>query len=175
MIIKEFAGEIFEEIRRTSVIREEYLSSWCNHSIQSIKSTGKSGASFLYSIDKKFIIKTLTKYELKTFLKILSAYFNVCFLSPFLLSYPPFPILPSLPQFPFLPPLSLPPSPFPILPFPSSLSLPPFLSLLPFLPPLFLSSPSLLTSGEEGLTLLYFSGREGGGIKGGCHGDKKRK
>eukprot|EP00011_Vannellida_sp_DIVA3-517-6-12_P010525 CAMPEP_0114617668 /NCGR_PEP_ID=MMETSP0168-20121206/7313_1 /TAXON_ID=95228 ORGANISM="Vannella sp., Strain DIVA3 517/6/12" /NCGR_SAMPLE_ID=MMETSP0168 /ASSEMBLY_ACC=CAM_ASM_000044 /LENGTH=650 /DNA_ID=CAMNT_0001828805 /DNA_START=202 /DNA_END=2154 /DNA_ORIENTATION=- len=74
--VSDYAGKVFELIRRKQNINcEEFLASWCDADIGAVMaSTGKSESSFVFSSDKKYIIKTLTRLEAKSLLTILPEY-----------------------------------------------------------------------------------------------------
>ena len=75
-----FGSELFQEIRNLSNIKEKSLinslSPECNREqiflVQ--ESKGRSGSFFFFTHDKRFIIKTVTKSECETMLKILNNY-----------------------------------------------------------------------------------------------------
>jgi hypothetical protein len=80
VIIQEFAGRIFREIRVANNIDSNMIKESLNpdKNIEKIKkageSQGKSGSFFFFSHDSKFIIKTMNDGELKTFKKIFRDY-----------------------------------------------------------------------------------------------------
>ncbi len=80
VIIEEFAGRVFREIRVANNIESNMIKESLNpdKNIEKIKkageSQGKSGSFFFFSHDSKFIIKTMNEGELKTFKKIFKDY-----------------------------------------------------------------------------------------------------
>lgn len=65
-IAKDFAPKAFRFLRREfGTNTAEYLHSWSDLNIEQQKSLGKSGSVFMFSSDKKFVLKTITQSESK--------------------------------------------------------------------------------------------------------------
>ena len=76
--MKEFAGTVFQSIRKNGLVISDYLSSWANSSTGTMAdSTGKSGSKFFFSSDKRYLVKTVSLQEVRWLLKILPAYVEV--------------------------------------------------------------------------------------------------
>lgn len=76
--VKEYGGKPFEHIRRSFVPVSDFLHSWSKSGTgEASNSTGKSGARFFFSYDKKYLIKTISLQEARWLVKILPAYINV--------------------------------------------------------------------------------------------------
>ena len=66
---------MFESVRRTTITVNEFLSSWTNSANGDFSDTsGKSGARFFFSADKKYLVKTISLQEVRWLIKILPAY-----------------------------------------------------------------------------------------------------
>lgn len=74
--VKDFAPIVFQGIRKMFGINtKSYLMSWSDSNIEKSKSAGKSASSFVFSPDRKFILKTLSKEECLRMRKLLIPYF----------------------------------------------------------------------------------------------------
>lgn len=96
--IKDFAGVIFEKIRRMfniekdefiqSISPQEFITEMMISSstiIEELCSTGKSGSLFYYTRDGRYIIKSLKKTEYHCFKRIFKNYFEHLLLNPYTL------------------------------------------------------------------------------------------
>lgn len=96
--IKEFAGVIFERIRRMfNIEKEEFISSISPQEfitemmissstiIEELCSTGKSGSLFYYTRDGRYIIKSIKKSEYICLKRIFKHYFEHLLTNPFTL------------------------------------------------------------------------------------------
>jgi len=73
--VKEYAGPVFESIRRHSIDIREYLRSWSlsvNETFQA--STGRSSSRFIFSSDGSYVLKTVNDKEARWLLRVLPAY-----------------------------------------------------------------------------------------------------
>ena len=81
-LIIEYSNNIFSELRKkdgisNNVIIKSFSPIKNKNAIAKMsESKGRSGSFFFYSHDRKFIIKTITSSELKTFLKIINDYYS---------------------------------------------------------------------------------------------------
>lgn len=75
---KDYAPEVFRDLRRMfNVNQADYLISLNDEiGVRAVGSSGKSGSSFYYSNDRKFIIKTIHRSEHKHLRRILKDYYN---------------------------------------------------------------------------------------------------
>ena len=76
--VKEYAGPVFESIRRHSIDIREYLRSWSlsvNETFQA--STGRSSSRFIFSSDGSYVLKTVNDKEARWLLRVLPAYQEV--------------------------------------------------------------------------------------------------
>jgi 1-phosphatidylinositol-4-phosphate 5-kinase len=75
---KDYAPDVFRELRSTfNVNQADYLMSLNDEiGVKAVGSSGKSGSSFYYSNDRKFIIKTIHRSEHKHLRRILKDYYN---------------------------------------------------------------------------------------------------
>lgn len=75
---KDYAPEVFRDLRRMfNVNQADYLMSLNDEiGVRAVGSSGKSGSSFYYSNDRKFIIKTIHRSEHKHLRRILNDYYN---------------------------------------------------------------------------------------------------
>ena len=75
---KDYAPEVFRDLRRMfNVNQADYLMSLNDEiGVRAVGSSGKSGSSFYYSNDRKFIIKTIHCSEHKHLRRILKDYYN---------------------------------------------------------------------------------------------------
>lgn len=75
---KDYAPEVFRDLRRMfNVNQADYLMSLNDEiGVRAVGSSGKSGSSFYYSNDRKFIIKTIHRSEHKHLRRILKDYYN---------------------------------------------------------------------------------------------------
>ena len=75
---KDYAPEVFRDLRRMfNVNQADYLMSLNDEiGVRAVGSSGKSGSSFYYSNDRKFIIKTIHRSEHRHLRRILKAYYN---------------------------------------------------------------------------------------------------
>eukprot|EP00727_Mastigamoeba_balamuthi_P010727 m51a1_g6277 hypothetical protein (1435) ;mRNA; f:187105-193505 len=74
--VKDFAPEVFNDIRRLCGITiGDYLEAWQNPKLEG-KSVGKSGATMMYSEDRRFLLKTISKNECKYLFSSLPAYYR---------------------------------------------------------------------------------------------------
>lgn len=96
--IKEFAGVIFERIRRMfNIDKEEFISSISPQEfitemmissstiIEELCSTGKSGSLFYYTRDGRYIIKSIRKSEYQCLKRIFKNYFEHLLTNPYTL------------------------------------------------------------------------------------------
>jgi len=75
--VKDYAPPYFYQIRKHfNLSNEDFLNSWTNPDFQQTKTTGKSSSIFVYSFDKKYIIKTITQSESKFLREIFPSYFE---------------------------------------------------------------------------------------------------
>jgi hypothetical protein len=77
VLFRDYAGRVFDKIRKMQITTTEYLSSWSLSSAAMLPSSGKSNARFFFSHDKRFLLKTLSIGEVRALLKILPVYFQV--------------------------------------------------------------------------------------------------
>lgn len=69
----------FKSIRSHFQIREiNFSQSWITDEYSQSKSGGKSGSKFIFSKDRKFILKTIIKSEKDTLLNVLNNLKDVC-------------------------------------------------------------------------------------------------
>ncbi|KNA04201.1 hypothetical protein SOVF_201860 [Spinacia oleracea] len=75
---KDYCPMVFRNLREMfKLIAADYMMSICgDDGLRVISSQGKSGSMFYLSHDDRYVIKTLTKPELKVFLKMLPSYYN---------------------------------------------------------------------------------------------------
>lgn len=75
---KDYAPEVFRDLRRMfNVNQADYLISLNDEiGVRAVGSSGKSGSSFYYSNDRKFIIKTIHRSEHKHLRRILKDYYH---------------------------------------------------------------------------------------------------
>ncbi|KAG0680255.1 Phosphatidylinositol-4-phosphate 5-kinase [Pichia californica] len=75
---KDYAPEVFRDLRRIfNVNQADYLMSLNDEiGVRAVGSSGKSGSSFYYSNDRKFIIKTIHRSEHKHLRRILKDYYH---------------------------------------------------------------------------------------------------
>ncbi|XP_057416588.1 phosphatidylinositol 4-phosphate 5-kinase 7-like isoform X2 [Lotus japonicus] len=75
---KDYCPMVFRNLREMFKLdAAEYMMSICGDcGLRDLTSPGKSGSIFFLSQDDKFVIKTLTKYELKVLLNMLPKYYN---------------------------------------------------------------------------------------------------
>lgn len=74
----DYAPRVFQGIRKLyGITREDFCKSLVQEGIRGGKlGAGKSGMLFFYSNDNRYVIKTLTRAELKFFRKIMSRYYS---------------------------------------------------------------------------------------------------
>ncbi|KAJ4822189.1 Phosphatidylinositol 4-phosphate 5-kinase 8 [Turnera subulata] len=75
---KDYCPMVFRNLREMFKLdAAEYMMSICgDDGLREISSPGKSGSIFYLSLDDRFVIKTLKKFELKCLLKMLPQYYN---------------------------------------------------------------------------------------------------
>jgi 1-phosphatidylinositol-4-phosphate 5-kinase len=75
---KDYCPMVFRKLRSLFVVDAgEYMLSICGEqALRELSSPGKSGALFYISHDDRFLIKTMRRNEMKTFLKMLPAYYQ---------------------------------------------------------------------------------------------------
>lgn len=81
---KDYAPDVFRDLRRLfNVNQADYLMSLNDEiGVRAVGSSGKSGSSFYYSNDRKFIIKTIHKSEHRHLRKILKDYYYYVLKNP---------------------------------------------------------------------------------------------
>lgn len=76
---KDFAPKVFNQIRQHwNVSSTDLLFSFRYDNLDAIRGAGKSGAFFIFTKDKKFILKTATKDERDFLWELLPYYLLVC-------------------------------------------------------------------------------------------------
>ena len=75
---KDYAPAAFRKLRALFVVDPgEYMLSICGEqALRELSSPGKSGALFYISHDDRFLIKTMRRNEMQTFLRMLPAYYE---------------------------------------------------------------------------------------------------
>lgn len=75
---KDYCPKVFEKLRSLFVVDPgEYMLSICGEqALRELSSPGKSGALFYISHDDRYLIKTMRRNEMKTFISMLPYYFD---------------------------------------------------------------------------------------------------
>lgn len=76
VIVEAFMPVNFTNFRMLTNMKEVFEATFKNALLKSIKTTGKGGASFFSTLDKKFFIKTLDSGELDSITEFLPEYFK---------------------------------------------------------------------------------------------------
>eukprot|EP01119_Soliformovum_irregulare_P025449 TRINITY_DN9430_c0_g1_i1.p1 TRINITY_DN9430_c0_g1~~TRINITY_DN9430_c0_g1_i1.p1 ORF type:complete len:356 (+),score=81.30 TRINITY_DN9430_c0_g1_i1:64-1068(+) len=75
--VKDYTPAVFQRLRqRGQVTDEEYLHSWSNTKLSSEKSAGKSDSVFLFSPDRQFVLKTISREESKWLRSLTESMYN---------------------------------------------------------------------------------------------------
>lgn len=76
VVFKDFAPHVFRRLREEAKISSVSYRNSLQQTTKEQVSEGKSGAFFYFTQDRKYVVKTLSKEELKFFLSILPAYYT---------------------------------------------------------------------------------------------------
>ncbi|CEG44881.1 Phosphatidylinositol-4-phosphate-5-kinase (Pi-PIPK-D8/GPCR-PIPK/PiGK8) [Plasmopara halstedii] len=76
VVFKDFAPHVFRRLREEAKVSSASYRNSLQQTTKEQVSEGKSGAFFYFTQDRKYVVKTLSKEELKFFLGILPAYYT---------------------------------------------------------------------------------------------------